>query len=43
MKNEEKKEQMRAYTSINIANKNNQTVIGSPMVVMVFAYLVVDY
>ena len=41
MKNEKK--QMRAHTSINIANKNNQTVVGFPMVIMVFAYLVVDY
>ena len=37
-----KNEKMREQMSINIENKNNQTIVGYTMIIMVFAYLVID-
>ena len=41
-KRKERNEKMREHMSINIENKNNQTIVGSTMIIMVFAYLVID-
>ena len=42
MKKEKKETKMREHTSINPENKYNQTIVGSTMIIMVFAYLVID-
>ena len=41
-KRKERNEKMREHMSINIENKNNQAIVGSTIIIMVFAYLVIN-
>ena len=40
---EQENQKLRKHKSINIANKNSQTIVGSTMIIMVFAYFVDEY